>query len=195
MKTYYNPETHQYFIDDIEVPSVTQLLPKQDFYCSEEHLENCRIEGDENHSLIKMYNDTKKTFDLPYLIAFDKFMIENQKKFGELLYYEKPLFFKNNSYQFGGTPDMVFNNIILDVKRRPGNSKYHALQFSGYDILANKNDGAGPKGWFICWYDEEKNEFKKRNVYNDKAEAAFMALLRNYYNNKFIEQYFKSDRR
>lgn len=192
MKTYYNPETHQYFIDDIEVPSVTQLLPKQNFYCSEEHLENCRIEGDENHSLIKMYLDTGKTFDLPYLIAFEKFLNENKDLFGKLLYYEKPLFHQYGNYKFGGTPDIVFQNAILDIKRQPRNSKYHALQLVGYEILLKEDTTNGIMDLIICWHDEKKKKFKKRDVYNCYAKDIFFVLLQNYYNNKFIEQYFKT---
>jgi hypothetical protein len=195
-KFYYNPKTHEYFINDIRVPSVTELLPKKDFHCSEDHLEKCREEGNQNHELVKMYFDYKRdTFSDPYLIAFDNFLKENEKIFGELLFYEKPLFHQMNDYQFGGTPDMVFENAILDNKRKPGNSKYHALQFAGYNILVNCNDNPKTIKWFICWYDGKKGKFKKRNIYNDKAKAVFMSLLKNYYHNSFVEQYFKAEKK
>lgn len=187
MPNYYNPDTHEYFIDGVRVPSVTEIIPPPDFsFVSPEHLEQCRVEGEEDHSKIKMYLDTRDTFGDPYLQRFEAFLKEHEEEFGKLLMYETPLF--NVHLRYGGTPDIVFENAILDIKRKPNNSKRHALQLQGYNMLIGEH-----RAWYIVWDDGEK--FRKRNVYNEYAQVIFPKLIDRYYINKAYEDYMKPVKR
>ena len=114
-------------------PHVTHVIPPIEFYCTPEQLEAARVEGSTNHEMIKQYFDTGKTFGDEYLIEFDKFWNENIGLFGELLQYETPLI--SEAYGFGGTPDIVCDKCIIDVKRNFGNAKYHALSWLGIMYL------------------------------------------------------------
>ena len=109
---HFNKDTHQYSIDGDKIPSVTQLLPKQKFWCTDDQLENARVEGNENHALVKMYWDNnKETFGSDYLKRFDKWYKAMQPILGDILYYEKNLYSKKG---FAGTADMIFQNGIVD---------------------------------------------------------------------------------
>lgn len=170
-------------------PSVTQVLPPVDFHCTPEQLENARVDGSTNHEMIKQYFDTGKTFGDEYLIEFDKFWNENIGLFGELLQYETPLI--SEAYGFGGTPDIVCDKCIIDVKRNFGNAKYHALQLAGYNTLVTDNKiNKSVKKWYIVWQDKS-GLFQIKNVFNDHATAIFLSLVKINHLNTAVKNYFK----
>lgn len=173
MKERYNPETHEYFIDERRVPSVTGIVPKTYFYCDPETLENARLEGIENHAYVKMYLDTGDTFGLQYLEIFKRFMEENPQ-LGPVVRYEEPLY--SRKYRFAGTPDMEFQSALVDLKRTFGNSKYHALQLAGYAILT----GTKTRNWYILVIDQEADTYKLTNVYDKYAIDIFKGLLQQH---------------
>lgn len=189
MPNYYNPDTHEYFIDGVRVPSVTEIIPPPDFsFVSPEYLEQCRIEGEEDHSKIRMYFDTHDTFGDPYLQRFEAFLKENEGELGRLIMYETPQF--SNKHRFAGTPDIIFEHAILDVKRKPNNTKRHALQLAGYSLLV---DGAHQRDRFIVWDDGEK--FHMRDVFRPVADDIFLKLVERYYINQAYEEYMKPIKR
>jgi len=183
--------THTYKIVNVPVPSITQILPEQDFlrYMSEDHLKEIQLEGNENHELVKMFWDTGgETFNNPYLIAFKEWWLENKESLGELKLCEEHLF--STQFMFGGTPDQIFEKAIVEIKRTPGDPQYRALQIGGQHILSRENKIAHKtKKWLVAWYDGEK--FKSKNVYNDKAEDVFIGLVKKHYIDKMITDYFK----
>ena len=181
----FDQETHTYGINGVIVPSITQLLPKEDYYVSKEKLERMKQEGIDSHSMIKMFFDTGKTFDDPMLQALSKFLKENKLALGELLLYEKPLY--SEKYLFAGTPDAVFENGIIDFKRSFSDKKRHALQLAGQSILAKENSITKTKRHFITWYDGEM--FKYKNVYNSEAENIFLLLVKDHYIGQSINKY------
>jgi len=171
-------------------PSVTQVLPPIEFYCTPEQLESARVEGSANHEMIKQYFDTGKTFGDDYLIEFDKFWNENRPLFGELIQYETPLI--SESVGVGGTPDIVCVKSIIDVKRNFYNAKYHALQIAGYNAIVSDNKiNKSVKKWYIVWRDKA-GKFQIRNVYNDQATAIFLSLVKINHLNTAVKNYFKT---
>lgn len=183
----YDPEKHEYRINGKIVPSITQALPKPNFYMSPECLQMYADEGIENHAMIKMYFDTKDTFGDPMLQALDEWVKAHIDTFGEFRLCEKPLYSKK--YLFAGTPDVIFGKCIIDFKRSPGNTKTHALQLAGQHLLAVENKIIPKtKFQFVAWYDGEK--FKSRSVYIDNAEDVFIALVKKWYIDRTISQYF-----
>lgn len=184
----YDDENHVYKIDGVIVPSITQLLPKQDFYVSDARLAELSEEGRDNHSMIKMFFDTKDTCNDPMLTALSDF-VENEAHFGELICCEKGLF--SEKLMFGGTPDAIFENAIIEFKRSFGKRQYHALQIAGQQILAVENGLMNKtRKWIVAWYDGGK--FKKKNVYNDRAEIIFRSLLKKHYIDQAVTDYLES---
>lgn len=178
-------------------PSVTQILPKLEFFCTPEQLELARQEGQEDHSKIKMYWDTVHYFNNDTLVQLlkndewlkklNEFMLSQFSRWGNILQWEKRLF--SEKYKFNGKSDMVFEDAIVDLKRSFINKNYHALQLTGYNILAKENKVTNTKNHIILWYDG--TEFKFKNVYNSQAEDIFLALLKKYRIEQAVENYLK----
>jgi len=189
MSNTFEQETHTYRIADVPVPSITQLLPEQDYHISPERLEETRLEGEDNHSMIKMFFDNKReTFKDPMLIAFKVWLEENAEMLGELKLYEEHLY--STRFMFGGTPDAIFEKAIVEIKRSPGDKLIRALQIAGQSTLSHENRVAHKtKKWIVAWYDGEK--FKSKNVFNDKAEDVFIGLVKKHYIDKLLDGYFK----
>lgn len=183
----FDKDNHAYTIDGVSVPSVTQVLPEQNFYCSSRQLEVARIEGEENHSMIKMYYDTGSTAD-PMLAALDTWIKENSGMLGEIVLYEKSVYSKK--HKFAGRPDAVYEKAVIDYKRTMGNPRYHALQLAGYHIAAVESQIIKKnKIWLVAWYDGEK--FRAKNVYDSTAEAVFIALLERYKYDQIYKNYME----
>ncbi len=93
-----------------DYPSVTELLPRRDFYISDERLSELAREGTLNHDMVELFFETGKTFDEPYLIEFKAFYEENKKTFGDIIMCGKPLY--SDTLKLCGTPDLIFQNGI-----------------------------------------------------------------------------------
>ncbi len=167
-------------------PSVTQVLPKIDFYCTPSQLEAARQDGIVNHELIEKYfNSNGDTFGDPYLEKFDEFYHNNMS--WNVLQCEQRLY--SDKHKFSGKPDVIFEKGIVDIKRTFYNAKYHALQLAGYSLLSKENKILSTKKWYVIYFD---GEFKIKNVYNPQAEDIFLSLVRKYYIDAAVENYLKS---
>lgn len=190
MPNRFDKETHTYYINEIPVPSITQLLPKQEFFISPERLEETRKEGEDNHSLIKMYLDTGEIFNELMLFALDIMLKENEKEFGKKVLWETPLYSKY--WMFAGAPDLIMENVIIDFKRSYGNKYYHSLQLAGQYILSQENNiMPDTKNWFIAIYQNSK--FKLKPVYHPEAKKMFLKLIDKYYIDQSINKYLKGE--
>jgi len=185
---HFDHETHRYTHEGKIIPSVTQIIPRPEFYCTPEQLENARLDGVENHAMVKLYFDTGDMYGDPYLVAFDKWLQENGSLLGDLLVYEEHLF--SPTHFFAGTPDMVFEKAIVDLKRNFNHTKIHSLQLAGYHILSRAHTLKKTKTWIIVW--EQNGKFKSRNVYDPRAEEIFLACLQKFKLEQAIESYMKS---
>jgi hypothetical protein len=185
----FNPETHEYTLDGVVLPSVTQVLPETHFCVSEDRLEEIRQEGIDNHSLVKMFWDTGDTFGEPYLERFKALMEEIQPTLGQIIQYETPL--ASAKHRFAGTPDMVFGNGIVDLKRsKPGRNV--SLQLAGYALLSWENKITGKKGVRLAVWDNG-TEFKMMNAYDERAEDVFLACVKKYHTENYINQYLRGN--
>lgn len=177
----------------VDLPSVTQLLPKQNFFVSDERLEELAAEGTANHAEVEEMLKTSVSTS-PLTDAVQKFINNDVKQLGlgKLLYFEQPLISEKN--KFKGKPDMVFENGIVDLKRSISNKNYHALQLAGYELLCMD---AGI-------YSEDLNctsfilvatpqgQYGLHRVYTSMAGKVFRMLLNRHYTNIFIENYLNS---
>jgi hypothetical protein len=171
----YNEETRNHKLDGLDIPSVTQVIPDEKFYCTPEQLETARDEGIDNHSAIKMYNDTGETFGNPLLIAYEKWLKEYDGMLGNLICYERPMF---SIKGFCGRPDTIFEYAIVDFKRGPGDKKRRVLQLAGYSILVQENLKMKTKIWISAYFNGKK--IIAKNIYDPQAESIFISLVRKW---------------
>lgn len=187
----FQEKDHVYRWDGKIVPSVTQILPKQKlFFVHPETLEKARREGNENHSSIERYYREGK-IDSDYVKIFSSFMGEFKDfaSLGELLYCEHSFYSKR--YGFAGTPDLVFENGILDIKRTHSDSKLRALQLAGYFILLRENKIIKKtKKWITLAIVGGKATPKK--IYNTEAESVFMSQLQRHRNENNLQNYLNT---
>ena len=185
-------ESHAYIVDGEVVPSVTQIMPRQDFSNIPEHvLENARLDGIEKHLLIERYfNMGMSGVEDEFTFKFNVFIKKNSV--GNLLGNEQPMY--SEKYNFAGTPDMVFENTIIDFKRsiNYSNVKNYSLQLAAYNLLCQENLDKDFKTEQFILYQKE-GEFKLKNVYNPDAEKIFLLMLDQYYANIEIENYYKKE--
>jgi len=189
MKNEYDAEKHEYKIDGVCVPSVTELLPVQNFFVSPERLEETRQQGQDNHDKIRLYYDSGcQTFGDPFIEEYHALIEEHKAGFGFLMFNEKILF--SERYKFAGTPDTVYERALIDLKRTKGDEKIHALQLAGYSLLLQENGYGKIKKWFIIY--GLNGKLKIKNVFNPQAEQIFLALRKRYDLNQIVETYLKN---
>jgi hypothetical protein len=184
---YFNPFTHEYFLNGRRIPGVTEVLPKQNFFVAPWILEGYRREGIANHKKIKDYLDTGDDHGDQYVKTFQR-CLDEHSEWGKLLRYETPMYY-DGQFSFAGTPDFIFEHAIIDLKRSYGKKKFHALQLAGYDIL-NYNVPNPLRIILVI----NGNEYKLHNVYIEEAEDVFLLLVRQWWDKKIVEEYFKSDK-
>ena len=147
----FNPETHEYWIDDIPAISVTTLLKEMEIINTEEYanisvqtLNNAATRGKYGHKMIELY--LKGTLDestvdeqlVPYLVGFKKFLDNHTL---ETLGTEEIVYNKN--LLAAGTMDwrgkLDESPTIIDFKFVRALKKHYALQVGGYLYLYNSN--------------------------------------------------------
>jgi len=187
----YDREKHEYSVKGIVYPSVTQIIPKQNFYMPAEKLEKYAEEGTANHKAVEEMLDTGATTS-SYAETVAIFMDKYKAQTGELIAYEIPLF---SPAGFAGTPDLIFEYAIVDMKRSFGNPRIHALQLAGYNRLAvdNKLIKSTKMHWILVVDDAEQRKFSVHNVYNSDAAFTFESCLQLYIYSKRVEEW--SDKR
>ena len=188
----YNPEIHEYKIDGKIVPSVTQLLPfKKSDFVSEEDLEFARQEGLYIHDCIDVWNRTKTVQDETIVEPYLEFLSDAEKRFGKLVASENQL--GSSRLKFAGTPDLVFEDAIVDIKRTFYDRKIHALQCSAYGVLAKENKLIKKtKNNLIFVIDRDLRQFRTHSVFDAQAEQIFISLVQKWHIERQFEKYLKS---
>jgi len=181
----FDEASHIYRADGKIVPSVTQLLPKQDYFVSDERLAECAVEGTANHKEIEEFLKSGISTS-PYTDSMLNFMEDHRGIIGNLVATETPLF---SIKGFAGTADVIFENAIVDLKRTCGNKKIHALQAAGYNILAVENGLIKPTKLHYILVLNSDGEYNVTNVYDSMAENIFLSLLSKYKIDKSLEYY------
>lgn len=139
----FDPEKHQYFLNGLLLPSVTQILADMGFINRDFFTEQGKTRGSFVHLATEL--DDKDELDeeslddalLPYLTAWRLFKRESGLQIESI---EKPV--ASGVYQFAGTLDRIgmlngHNESILDIKSGAVSS-WVGLQLAGYEIAENK---------------------------------------------------------
>ena len=171
---------HSYTVKGKIVPSVTTIMPSKSFFVSPERLEECRLEGAERHGILEavMWSiDTGEPCEytgFPFMDAVQRF-IKMHPEFGEYVGSEVVLWSK---FGYAGTADLLFENAVVDLKRTIGETKYHALQTTGYHRAAVEHDLIyANKNHYMISIDDAGN-LKQRNVFTASAETMFLICLK-----------------
>lgn len=189
-KLIFDKATHTYYLDGVEIPSVTQVIPKPDFsFVNPDVLETARIEGNKMHGKIETYFEYQDTFDDPDLIDLDRLLKYNKELIGDFVCSEK-MFSYDGKYPFAGTPDTVFTKAIIDFKRTPPDKSMAALQFTGYNKLCLFNQMEYTENWLLCY--QTKTGWRFKNVFNGFSGKIFEKCLEKYYHEKEINLYLNN---
>ncbi|WP_425380753.1 PD-(D/E)XK nuclease family protein [Spiroplasma endosymbiont of Polydrusus pterygomalis] len=202
MSLIFNKKTHQYFLKDKELFSVSKIL---DNYLGssydkipKEILEPAIIKGNIVHKVAELYfkninndNLVKKIKDklvnnkfneniLSYCLTLLNFL---EKKFtGNLETISEQMF---NADVVAGTPDLIFKNkldlyTIIDFKTYKVMSKVlkikAELQLTAYYWLLKNNGFDLSNINFICWVKEKQIELIKVEITKEKLHEWEMAL-------------------
>jgi hypothetical protein len=190
MSLVFHAEGHRYTFAGTEVPSVTQLLPAEQFFVSPERLAETQAEGDAQHQIQNDILNGLNFDDSQFTQSFEAFLGEFRLQLGTMLLSETPLY--SAKYRFAGTPDAAFAGGLIDRKRSRGSAKRRALQFAGYWILLIENGyEIKAKAWWELVHDPNTGKDVPKNVFSATAISVFLALVQNYWNQRLLNAYLK----
>lgn len=178
-------ETHEYFLNDIRIPSVSNIIsPLVDYsHIDKDMLANKAALGTEFHRVIGLHFikelDVESIDDrliLPYR-AFCEW--EEGRDLGisqavEVKKYHKRLL-------FAGTPDLVTDTDLYDFKLRIYNKITDPLQLAGYALLVDRLGASQPKSrnrWVVSF--DLKGNYKVHSVDHIQADGMFRKMLEHY---------------
>lgn len=175
----FEPEGHKYYLGDEELPSFSSIAaPLDDF--SQIHpatLKRRAEEGSNIHLTIKLWLD--KNLDEEKLSEGNKIAIELMSQFfdsarpwGALVEWEKPVYHKTLKY--ATTPDLVFEEAIVDIKTRPYNKHKDPVQ-----LIAQSKcfPDFPPKSLWILALDIENGKYALQRAEDKQAWGVFRKLL------------------
>lgn len=148
-------DTHQYFVDGKELPSVTTILHSlNDFsFVDKDLLERAAKFGNAVHKATELYDQNSLDFDqldpnlLPYVEAWDMFLHDYKP---EILSCEQRV---ASMYGYAGTLDRYVaidgQRIIIDIKSGTVVPKYTGLQLSAYSQAVVEGGGKVDKRYVI----------------------------------------------
>ena len=183
----YSEDKHEYKVDGLVIPSVTQIInnifPISDFI-SKETLEQAADFGRKVHKATELYDEDKLDIDnlhpslLPYLNGWIKF----KKDFGfQILEIEQKYF--HTLYKFAGKIDRVGiirkDKILSDIKSGI-KIKTHALQTAAYGLLYNQGKSKSEQIKKRMSVYLEENDYKIISHENKTDEQVFLSCLTIY---------------
>ena len=186
----FKEDTHQYFRNGLEVPSVTQIISASNQGALDNIptsiLDNASERGTAVHQAIEFYNKYKFTNISeeykPYFEAYQDWYNKNSFPFievkSEIKVYHKVL-------NYAGTIDMLITDtmeekVLVDIKTTNElNMKYVALQLSAYkDALASQ--GITVKAMYVLWLKKD-GTYEYIEVPDKKNIFMYSLLLYNFW--------------
>jgi hypothetical protein len=161
MKINFDPEKHEYEVDGVIPPSVTQILKSVGLIDDSFYSDDSAAKGLEIHELTKLIDEgflklekLKHHSYIGYLKAWDKFKFD----FGVgLEAIEKRIYHPN--YNYAGTLDRIadikklkLKNCVIDIKTGQS-AKWHGLQLWGYAMAENTEN-------MMCVYIKDNGHYK-----------------------------------
>ncbi|GIK15020.1 MAG: hypothetical protein BroJett002_37270 [Candidatus Brocadia sinica] len=185
---------HKYYLGDEEMPSLSKIIePLNDFGNIHPDVLAAKAQaGSDIHETIKFWLDgtlDEATLAEGNRIALDLFCewYRNVSSFGVLLEYETPTY--HEKLKYGTTPDLVFEEAIVEIKTRKP-----VLYRDSVQLVAQSKcfPEFPPKSLWVLSLDivEKKNIFQKAE--HKQSWSIFRKLLDKYKSDKEIETLIKA---
>lgn len=179
MELTFNEDSHEYFLDDERLPSVSEIIaPLKDFsMIPADVLENKRQFGTNIHKMIELY--LEDDLDEDSLPADLKGCLDAFKKWKDI-YFTPVETLKVEVKQFhpklkyAGTPDLDLPDSIIDIKSRDFDPVSDPLQLAAYKRFGEPQR----EGYILSLFPDGTYKFKR--VPESKSWPMFRQLL-NYY--------------
>jgi len=193
----FDPEKHEYFINKVKVPSVSEVISElSDFSSVHPAIMSAAMSyGSNVHKAIELY--LKDELDEDNLDPHLKNVLDQFKDWhdncGDLsqnLYHnwivEKPLF--ENKLHYGGTPDIVLSGYaIIDIKTRKTDPIKDILQLTAYEAFYGR-----PGSHKLIVLELYEDRYKEVDLSNHKlrkqAWGYFRYLLDHYYHQQEFDR-------
>jgi hypothetical protein len=155
MTIVFKEDTHQYFVDGKEYPSVTTILHSlNDFsFVNKDLLERAAKFGTAVHYATELYDSNTLDLDtldptlMPYVDAWDQFLNAYEP---EIISCEQRV---ASMYGYAGTLDRYVKidgqRIIIDIKSGSVVPKYTGLQLSAYEQAITEGGGRVDKRYVV----------------------------------------------
>lgn len=190
----FKEETHQYFYNGLEVPSVTQIISASNVGALDNIptsiLDNASERGTAVHQAIEFYN--KYQFSnisddyKGYFEAYKKWR-EQRAEYEVKIKSELQVYHKILNY--AGTIDMLITNtknknILVDIKTTNElNMKYVSLQLSAYKEALH-SQGIEVEGMYVLWLKND-GTYEYKEVPDKKNIFMYSLLLYNFWKGDF----------
>lgn len=190
----FEPETHTYFLGNEILPSVSEIIRPLTNYDNVpiERLKNGQEYGTAVHRAIELWlkdDLDETTLDKALKKPLDAF-VNWYTSFIEA--HGKPVATEQRFYhqklKYAGTPDLVFEECIVDFKTRKFNKVTDVVQLSAYEKLVSDFP---PKNLYVLEIEVEGN-IKLVNAKDKHAWGMFRKLLDKYKSDKEIETLIKA---
>lgn len=183
----FDKETHTYWLGNEEMPSLSRIIaPLNDFENVHPDVLAAKAQAGTNiHETIRLWLDgtldesTLAEGNQIALDLFDTWYVNRDEygQFGKLVEYETPTY--HPKLKYGGTPDLVFETAIVDIKTsfsKPMELKY-SVQLAGYEKLF---PDFPPKELYVLHLDIVNKKYAFWNARKKQSWSMFRYLL-DYY--------------
>ena len=192
----FDPIEHRYWLGDEEMPSVTRIIaPLNDFsMVKPDVLARKAKSGSDIHLTIKLWLDNtldESTLDEGNKIALDLInnwlLYDETCQFGVLKEWEKPTY--HEKLKYATTPDLVFDEAIVEIKTRAFNRHVDPVQLIAQ---AKCFPEFPPKSLWVLFVDIVNRKIELRRAENKQAWGMFRKLLEKWRYDREIETLIKN---
>ena len=186
----FKEDTHQYFYNGLEIPSVTQIISASNVNALDNIptsiLDNASERGTAVHQAIEFYNKYNfANISDEYRGYFEAYKHWRKQNTEYEVKIESELQVYHKIFNYAGTVDMLITNtankhILVDIKTTNElNMKYVSLQLSAYKE-ALFSEGIEVEGMYVLWLKKD-GTYEYKEVPNNKNIFMYSLLLYNYW--------------
>lgn len=185
-KFYFDKESHSYWIDDEQIPSLSEIIRPLENYDSVPPaiLARKAESGTNVHETIRLYLDGNLDYDnldegnKIAIDLFNKFRLDEGVPY-KVLEWEKPTY--NEKLLYGTTPDLVCDEAIIEIKTRPMKLFRDSVQLVGQGHCF---PDFPVKSYYVLYIDIKKNKYEFKKCEHPMAWSTFRKLLDRYNHEK-----------
>lgn len=191
---HFDPIEHRYWLGDDEMPSLSRILePLNDFSgINPEVLAAKAQAGTDIHLTVKMWLDgtlEESSLSEGNKIALELFIAWYKSYIltARLMEYEKPTY--HEKLKYGTTPDIVFEESVVEIKTRPYNKYRDPVQLIAQSKCFSEFP---PKSLWVLSLDIVKNKYTFQRAEHKQAWSVFRKLYDKYQRDREFENFLKT---